>query len=607
MKPSHPRLTCRAHNRFSPSIALWHHFVGRDRPFLTQQRPSSTVAETSQHSTSDHVGDTESQATDGIVPPANRRDSTVRKTFSIRRLETEKGAWHANPIDASVARNREKKRIQSVLQKHRADSPMGALATAKESFGADKDYKGIVVQPVVHPTPVKESEFPWSLPLEEREIPGLDRLAIEIERFCAYSQPGHYETIARRQVIEQVKSQTRRILPDHVLEIFGSERTGLTLATSDIDLRLVKKAKMKDPEQSKLLPTSREREEATRDLYMLYGKIRTKHKSAYLLLTIRNARYPLISLQDHKSGLDVQVVLSNDTSLSRDLMKGYMEQYPYLRQLHLVVKTMFDVRGLTDVFRGGFGSYTLFMMIVASIRHKPHPRNDAAGGLINFMKFYRDLDTTKEGLSIEPVSTFNKVDKPIMSAKAKTKLDAGKIKPLPEYMLCLRDPADPTNDLGRKAIAIKHVQKTLKALYYTLDRDVRMNTRISLLSTLIGPSYMLYKERRHKLAEYGKLLSDKNKKRLAVQAREVRESTKSLESSPSEGKEENELDHIQQVVGEGAKPVESSHSAPKEENKLENIQQVQENIQQYVENIQQDLESMLQDKKQEQESKRPLL
>jgi non-canonical poly(A) RNA polymerase PAPD5/7 len=145
-------------------------------------------------------------------------------------------------------------------------------------------------------------------------------------------------------------------------------------------------------------------------------------------------------------------------------------------------------------------------------------------------------------------------------------------------MLCLRDPADPTNDLGRKAVAIKHVQKTLKALYYTLDRDVRMNTRISLLSTLIGPSYMLYKERRHKLAEYGKRLSDKKKKRLAVQAREVRESVKSLESS---------------------------HSAPKEENKLENIQQVQENIQQYVENIQQDFESMQQDKKQEQESKRP--
>lgn len=261
------------------------------------------------------------------------------------------------------------------------------------------------------------------------------RLTIEIERFCAYSQPGHYETIARKKVIERVMNQAQQALPDHLLEIFGSERTGLTLATSDIDLRLVKEMRLKDPEMLKSLPTRRERENATKGLYKLYERIKTKHRSSYLLLTIRYARYPLISLQDKKSGLDVQVVLSNDTSLSRDLMKGYMEQYPYLRQLHLVVKTMFDVRGLTDVFRGGFGSYTLFMMIVASIKHKPHPRNDAAGGLINFMKFYRDFDTTKEGLSIEPVSTFNKAKEPVMTAKAKAKLDVRtEILPLPHII-----------------------------------------------------------------------------------------------------------------------------------------------------------------------------
>lgn len=175
MKPSHTRLTCRAHNRFSPSIALWQHFVTRDRPFLTQLRPSSTVAEASQHSASHHVADAESQAADDIVPPADGGDSLIRKHFSIRRTETDRGAWHASPLDASVARNREKRRIQFDHQKHSANSPTGALATARESFDAEKDYKGIVVQPVVHATPVKESEFPWSLPLQERGVPGLDR------------------------------------------------------------------------------------------------------------------------------------------------------------------------------------------------------------------------------------------------------------------------------------------------------------------------------------------------------------------------------------------------------------------------------------------------
>jgi non-canonical poly(A) RNA polymerase PAPD5/7 len=168
-------------------------------------------------------------------------------------------------------------------------------------------------------------------------------------------------------------------------------------------------------------------------------------------------------------------------------------------------------------------------------------------------------------------------------------------------MLCLRDPADPTNDLGRKAVAIKHVQQTLKVLYYTLDRDVRMNTRTSLLSTLIGPSYMLYQARRHKLAEYGKWLSDENKKHLAVQAREVREGAKSLESQREEKKENN----IQQIT-ESAKSLESQ-SAQKEENGFEEIRQTQENIQQYLDNIQLDFENIKYGKKQGQESERPPL
>jgi non-canonical poly(A) RNA polymerase PAPD5/7 len=223
-----------------------------------------------------------------------------------------------------------------------------------------------------------------------------------------------------------VRNHVRQTLPDHVLELFGSERTGLTLATSDIDFRLLKKEKLEDPTLGRLPPTPKEREEAMKHIHKLHWDGLLKHK-AYLLPTLRYARYPLISIQDRQSGLDLQIVLSNDTSLSREIMKGYMEQYPYLRQLYFVVKTMFDVRGLTDVFRGGFGSYTLFMMVVASIRHMPHPREDVAGALINFMKFYRNFDTTKKGLSIEPVWMFEKSEQAVLPGKAKWKIEVSTV------------------------------------------------------------------------------------------------------------------------------------------------------------------------------------
>jgi non-canonical poly(A) RNA polymerase PAPD5/7 len=69
--------------------------------------------------------------------------------------------------------------------------------------------------------------------------------------------------------------------------------------------------------------------------------------------------------------------------------------------------------------------------------------------------------------------------------------------------MCLQDPADATNDLGKKGFAIKHIQATLEQLEKTLRHDIADNTRPSLLAPLVGSAYMLNKERRAILEEYG--------------------------------------------------------------------------------------------------------
>jgi non-canonical poly(A) RNA polymerase PAPD5/7 len=250
-------------------------------------------------------------------------------------------------------------------------------------------------------------------------------LNIEIERFYEYTKPNRYESIARKHVIEQVREHVRTGLSDYVVEVFGSERTGIALATSDIDFRLVRQSRLTDPATANLPPTPGERKQAFQALHRLLYSTIQKHKDTYLLATLRHARYPLISAQDRESGLDLQIVLSNDTSVSRNIMQGYMDEYPYLRQLYYVVKTMFDVRGLSDVFRGGFGSYSLFMMVVASLKHAPHPRDDAAGGLINFLRFWRDFDTRKRGISIEPAFLFDKAEHQVVTDKVKQKIEVG--------------------------------------------------------------------------------------------------------------------------------------------------------------------------------------
>ena len=90
-------------------------------------------------------------------------------------------------------------------------------------------------------------------------------------------------------------------------------------------------------------------------------------------------------------------------------------------------------------------------------------------------------------------------------------------------MLCLRDPADETNDLGRKGVAIKHVQATFKELYNNLVWDIKKNTRSSLLAPLVGPMYMLNIKRRQKLESYGKRLQIQEQGSLSALAKAIRE------------------------------------------------------------------------------------
>ncbi|KAL5120941.1 hypothetical protein ACEQ8H_001129 [Pleosporales sp. CAS-2024a] len=538
MEPVRTRLTCRAHHCWSPSCALWQYRAARGRPMRSQQRLSSTHGPTK-------------DACDVAAQPVQKTPATETRV-PIRKLRVDKGEWHASKVDASVAKNlriREAKRQadQQAVKQH--------LRDALNAFQRARDYTGQVVAPMTHQDPGREQHLPWAFSSQERaegRVTGADRqvdagkpLAVEIERFSQYIQPTHYESVARKHLIEQTRNQVRAVLPDYVLEVFGSERTGLAHATSDIDFRLVKKAHLADLEQDSLPPTGVERRRVRRALMRLFKRI-APNRELYLFPRFRHARYPLVSLQHRESGLELQIVLANDTSLARDMIKEYMNEWPYLRDLFFVVTTMFKIRGLTDVYRGGFGSYTLFMMLVASLRHDPNPRNDAAGGLLNFMRFYSTFDTTTKGLSIEPTWMFDKGNPTVLTATTQAKLEKGKVQSLPAYMLCLRDPADATNDLGRRAVAIKHAQVTLAALLQKLRRDLKLHTRASILSSVVGPSYMLEKEHRSKLAEYGKRLSDQKKKEeLARTAERIREGESAASTSPS-NQEDEELEELQQ-------------------------------------------------------------
>ncbi|KAL1794160.1 hypothetical protein ACET3X_007581 [Alternaria dauci] len=533
MQRSCTGLVCRAHDRFNPSIALWQHFVQanpskpRDRRQLSTATPAAQDAATTNGKHAGSKAETEE--------PAKEPTATLLR---LRKMTTTKGGWKPNKGKASSVENiKLRKEVVKASRKEREKM----LADTIDAFGKSKDYKGVVVEPMVGETAIKESALPWCVKKkEEGAIPGISRLRLEIAKFYEYTTPDRHETLARKHLIQQVRNHLQTWIPEYKVEVFGSERTGIGMPLSDIDFRLVPTSESLDPAQARLPPSAEQRRKNIKILQRLYTKHIRKYQS-YLLPVVRHARYPLISAQDRRSGLDIQIVLANDTSISRVIMQDYMKEIPFLRELYWVVKTIFDTRGLSDVFRGGFGSYSLFMMAVASIKHAPHPPEDSAQALLNFLRFWGRFDTTKHGVSIEPAYFYDKAKHPVLTDTQRAKLKNGEVDPLPDYMLSLRDPADETNNLGRKGIAIKHVQITLRALHHQLALDTKNNTRHSLLTPLVGSSYMLQLSRRRRLQEYGQLLERLEQKTLARKAKAMREATRLKQSMPERAVEEEAL------------------------------------------------------------------
>ncbi|KAF2115453.1 hypothetical protein BDV96DRAFT_646449 [Lophiotrema nucula] len=491
MQSSSPHLICRSRNPFSPAAALWQHFVVPNRPFLNHLRQSSSVAEASEP---DEIG---LEAFDSESPQIKRDVTKLAHKVLLN---------GNNNLAAAV--------------------PPATMAMVKmRKILKDKgNYDGIVVHLPAPPksSRVQASDLPWSFQrirhkykLRGRGLgkvgdsTGLQQLKHEIYEFHAYMQPTALEALARQSVIESVGKLIHPVARNLTVELFGSERTGLAFATSDLDLRLF------NPRDNAIVPqilppTLNRRRQLMGKLYKLQYHLK-RQQAKFHRIEMRHARYPLLSMQDSGTGLDIQVVLSNDTRLSRELMAKYMEEYPYLSELYTIVKTFFDVRGLSDVYRGGFGSYNIFMMIVASLKHSPPEESDSAYALINFLRFWATFDTKARGISIDPVELYDKSETQVASDSTMKKLEESKTR-LPDFMLSLRDPADATNDLGRKGICIKHVQATCKHNYHQLVHDVDVNN-VTLIKSLVGHIFAINKEARAKLEARGKEIAE-SKKRL---------------------------------------------------------------------------------------------
>uniref|UniRef100_A0A8C4QPP4 Terminal nucleotidyltransferase 4A n=1 Tax=Eptatretus burgeri TaxID=7764 RepID=A0A8C4QPP4_EPTBU len=294
--------------------------------------------------------------------------------------------------------------------------------------------------------------MPWKV---RRYVDGVLGLHDEMIDFFKYMSPRPAEHAMRTEVVDRIRQVIKELWPSADVQVFGSFRTGLYLPTSDIDLVVFGKWDS--------LP-----------LWTLDEALRRHGIAApNSIKVLDKATVPIIKLTDAESDVKVDISFNVENGVkSAELIREFVQMYPLLPHLVLVLKQFLLQRDLNEVFTGGISSYSLILMIVSFLQL--HPRSDAKSPranlgvlLIEFFELYgRHFNYLKTGIRIKDGGCY--------IAKDDMQKEMDGYRP---SMLYIEDPLMPTNDVGRSSYGAMQVKQAFDSAYLILSHAVSPLTR----------------------------------------------------------------------------------------------------------------------------------
>lgn len=339
------------------------------------------------------------------------------------------------------------------------------------------------------------------------------RLGAEIRAFESYMQLKRSELKAFAFVKAEVLAIVQNTLPHAVLTTIGSYSTDLETPTSDIDFRLIIPELDKKPLSRGPSPG---RPEARKTYTRAFHKLQNAfaRSDSFKQSEIIYGAVKIINTIHRDTNLEIDIQFSSSEVSSHMYKEMYLKEFCTLRPLYILLKAALEIRGLKTTFEGGLGSYSIFMMIVYALKTCPPNihSGDCANQLLHVLQLYSDADLYNQCFSVDPPIVFPKSG--ILGNRDDRHLYDGsinkirKIKQQQPYLLCLQDPADPNNDLGKKAYAIKHVQKVFGCARREIKqalRDFSAATRDSdkaMLDSLVGANYESFEADRMRIHRF---------------------------------------------------------------------------------------------------------
>lgn len=284
-----------------------------------------------------------------------------------------------------------------------------------------------------------------------RYSPGINGLHEEIVDFFNFMSPRPEEEAMRRDVVNRIENVIKDLWPTARVEIFGSFSTGLYLPTSDIDLVVFGKWDH---------PPLQELEQALK---------RHNVSGPYPIKVLDKATVPIIKLTDHETEVKVDISFNVETAVkAAQFIKSYLKKYTVLPPLIFVLKQFLLQRDLNEVFTGGISSYSLILMAISFLQL--HPRIDTRRAninlgilLIEFFELYgRDFNYMKTGILVKDGGAY-------LSKEEMLKAMGNGNRP---SMLCIEDPIQPGNDVGRSSYGVLKVKQVFDFAYMVLSHGV---------------------------------------------------------------------------------------------------------------------------------------
>ena len=339
------------------------------------------------------------------------------------------------------------------------------------------------------------------------------RLNAEILAFESWMRLDQSEQRASSLIKTKIAKYVQRAVCEGRLQLIGSYGTGLETPLSDMDFTIVLPKFEKDPSQRGPSPTRPKAQKARlKALWacksMLEGKPQLWRDVELVWATI-----PVIVATHRESRITIQLQQQHGSSsafLGSMAFGAFQSEFPSLRPIYILLKAALAVRGLDKTFDGGLSSYPLLIAIVNALKHCEYRyhRNDVAMHLLFVLRFYIDCDLYTTGFRLDHPRVFPKLGGAASQSESGEQpedhafdgmLQVAKTNPRQPYLLCLQDPLNAGNDLGKRAYAIKHIralfQVALTEIEASVDRwgslspNERQHPKDLMLDVLIKADY----------------------------------------------------------------------------------------------------------------------